>query len=127
MINLIVNFLFFIVNSLYVIILSPIFAGINALLPDDVNFIEHIIDFLSQALTYISTIAALLCIPAAALTLVVTWFETKFLMFALIKVRKIVAEFVAKIKTLKEIFYDIFYSSNFNNFYIISLNIYIPN
>lgn len=122
MINLIVNFLFFIVNSLYTLILSPVFAGINALLPSDINFVEHITDFLSQALTYISTIAALLCIPTAALTLVVTFFETKFLMFALIKVRKIVIKLVAKIKTVKEIFYDIFYSSNFNNFYIISYN-----
>lgn len=122
MINLIVNFLFFIVNSLYTIILSPVFLGINALLPGDVNFIEHITDFLSQALTYISTIASLLCIPASALTLVVTFFETKFLMFALIKVRKIIAKSVAKIKTLKEIFNDIFYNSNFNNFYIISYN-----
>lgn len=98
MINLIVNFLFFIVNSLYAIILSPIFAAINALLPDDVNFIEHITDFLSQALSYISTIAALLCIPAAALTLVVTFFETKFLMFALIKVAKLSLNLWQKLK-----------------------------
>lgn len=98
MINLIVNFLFFIVNSLYTIILSPIFAGINALLPQDVDFLGYVVNFLTQGLSYVGTVAGLLCIPTAALTLVITWFEAKFLVYALIKVGKLAINIWQKLK-----------------------------
>lgn len=98
MINLIINFLFFIVNSLYTIILSPIFLGINALLPDSVDFLGHVTDFLTQGLSYVGTVAGLLCIPTACLTLVFTWFECKFLIFALIKVGKLALNIWQKLK-----------------------------
>lgn len=97
MVNLLINAVFWLINKVYSIILSPLFAILNTLMPN-ANIVEHILNFLTLGLQYMGTLAGLLCIPSGAFTLLITYLELKFTVFVVMKVAKLSLNVYNKLK-----------------------------
>ena len=97
MINLLINAIFWLINKLYSIILTPLFAVLNTILPN-VNLVQHILNFLTLGLQSLGTLAGLLCIPKDAFTLLITYIELKFAVFVVMKVVKLSLNIYNKLK-----------------------------
>lgn len=97
MVNLIVNAIFWLVNKLYAIILSPLFAILNTIMPD-ANLVQHILNFLTLGLQYMGTLSSLLLIPSSAFTLLITYIQLKFAVFVVMKVAKLSLNVYNKLK-----------------------------
>lgn len=60
MLNIIIKAVFTVITSLFNIIFSPFLSAITSLFPDLATYFGYINDYLSQALTYVSTASSLL-------------------------------------------------------------------
>ena len=97
MVNLLINAVFWLINKVYSIILSPLFAVLNTLMTN-ANIVQHILDYLTLGLQYMGTLAGLLCIPEDAFTLLITYIEIKFTVFVVMKVAKLSLNIYNKLK-----------------------------
>lgn len=74
MIKSILTGIFKLIIKLFNAILSPIIGLITALFPSVGELFSHITSFISQALTYVSTVLDLLFVPRSALVLLFDYF-----------------------------------------------------
>lgn len=78
MLDILVKWVFKVINKLISTIFNPIVSGITALFPSTATIFTNIISFLGYALTYVSNVCEFLCIPNTILVLLFSYFEIKF-------------------------------------------------
>lgn len=91
MIQSILSGIFKLIIKLFNSLLSPIVSLVTSLFPSVSSFFGFITSFLSQALTYVSTVIDLLFIPRGALVLLFDYFAVcSSIYLAIISIRFIV-------------------------------------
>lgn len=88
MLDLLVQWVFKIVNKLISTIMSPLISGITRLFPSTASIVTNIGSFFGYTLTYVNTACRLLLIPNSLLVLLFTYFEVKYSIHLLIIVAK---------------------------------------
>lgn len=74
MLQVIVNAIFKVIAFIGGVVMSPIVAIVNALIPDFSTFISGILNFVAQGLTYVPFILRLFMIPNYCLAIVYLYF-----------------------------------------------------
>lgn len=74
MFNALIKVLFFLITRIFNLIMIPIVAFINALIPNTSQLFTHITAYLTLALTYVRSIMNLLLIPDEAVIILFDYF-----------------------------------------------------
>lgn len=88
MLELLINFVFKIVNKLISTIMSPLINGITALFPSLGTFFTTIASFFTTASTYVISVSNLLLIPRTFWTALFTYFEIKYSIYLILLTAK---------------------------------------
>lgn len=78
MLDTLVQFVFYLITSVYSLLFSPFISLIFNLFPDLTNIITHITSFITTACTYLIFCIDLLCIPRSALVLLFNYYAIKY-------------------------------------------------
>lgn len=81
MINLIIQFIFWLITTIFNIIFTPVFAAIYALFPDVAQYFTYINNFLDYAFQYVNAALDFLIIPSAAMQLLFSYIVIKYSIF----------------------------------------------
>lgn len=84
MLDILVQWVFKVVNKLISAIFNPIVSGITSLFPSTSTIFSNIISFLGYGLTYVYNVTQLLCIPTTIITLLFSYFEIKFTIYLIV-------------------------------------------
>lgn len=98
MLELLVNFIFNVVNTLISTIMSPIINAVTALFPSLGTFFTTIVTFFNTCAYYVITASELLLIPRTFWTALFTYIEIKYSIYVIIVVFKSTVKLYEKFK-----------------------------
>ena len=98
MLQILINFIFNVVLTIIQFILSPFLLAVTALFPDISTVVSSILMFLTQSLTYVTTILRLLLFTPDMFTLLFDYFVIKYSIFGLVSAIKFTVNLYNKLK-----------------------------
>lgn len=98
MLQILINFIFNVVLTIIQFVLSPFLLAITALFPDISTVVSSILMFLTQSLTYVTTILRLLLFTPDMFTLLFDYFLIKYSIFGLVSAIKFTINLYNKLK-----------------------------
>lgn len=84
MLDLLIQWVFKVVNKIVSAIFNPFVSAVSSLFPSTATIFTNLISFFGYALTYVSNVCQFLCIPNTILMLLFSYFEIKFTIHLLI-------------------------------------------
>lgn len=78
MLQILINFVFKIITSLANSIVTPFLAAITALFPDLGVAFQHVLEYVTTALTYVPFLIDFMLIPRAAIVLLFDYYVIKY-------------------------------------------------
>lgn len=98
MLQILINFIFNVVLTIIQFILSPFLLAVTALFPDISTVVSSILMFITQALTYVTTVLRLLLFTPQMFTLLFDYFFIKYSIFGLVSAIKFTVNLYNKLK-----------------------------
>lgn len=98
MINLLIEFIFWLINTIYGIIINPLINGFISLIPGASTYFGYIADFVSTVIIYASTALRFLLIPQTAITMLFAYFQIKLSIIILFKTYKLIMNLYTRLK-----------------------------
>lgn len=98
MLQILINFIFNVVLTIIQFILSPFLLAVTALFPDISTVVSSILMFITQALTYVTTVLRLLLFTPQMFTLLFDYFVIKYSIFGLVSAIKFTVNLYNKLK-----------------------------
>lgn len=98
MLQILINFIFNVVLTIIQFVLSPFLLAVTALFPDISTVVSSILMFLTQSLTYVTSILRLLLFTPDMFTLLFDYFLIKYSIFGLVSAIKFTVNLYNKLK-----------------------------
>lgn len=83
MLNIIVKSVFYIITSLFSLVMGPFLSALFSLFPDVEVLFGYIVNFLTIGVTYVSTLLNFLLIPHTLIVLLFDYFLIKYSIYLL--------------------------------------------